>query len=295
MSVDLLLVGAGGQIGTCLCEQAQLIGVSFIAMSHEQLDICDEAKLSAKISEYNPRCIINAAAYTQVDRAESNEATAYAVNVQGVINLVKCANAVGAILVHLSTDYVFDGLKKGAYLESDLTNPLSVYGSSKQAGELVIGEYCHRHLIVRTGWVFGEHGNNFVKTMLKLAFERTTLSVVTDQVGGPTYAGDIASTLLNMMQQAMIPQFSNWGMYHYAGIPYISWFEFASELFSRAEQQGLLTQMPELKPIVSTEYASAAKRPANSQLDCTKIKTVFNLPPCDWKAALADLSPYMPK
>ena len=295
MSVDLLVVGADGQIGTCLCEQAKLIGVSFIAMSHEQLDICDEAKLSAKISEYKPRCIINAAAYTEVDRAESNEATAYAANVQGVIHLAKSANTVGAILIHLSTDYVFDGLKKGAYLESDQTNPLSVYGSSKQAGELVIEEYCPRHLIVRTGWVFGEHGNNFVKTMLKLASKRTTLNVVTDQVGGPTYAGDIASTLLSMMQQALNPQFSNWGIYHYAGIPYISWFEFALVILSRAMQQGLLTQMSELKPIVSAEYASVAKRPANSRLDCTKIKTVFTIPPCDWKAALADLSPYMPK
>ncbi|MBO1273479.1 dTDP-4-dehydrorhamnose reductase [Shewanella sp. 4t3-1-2LB] len=294
MSVDLLVVGAGGQIGTCLCEQAQLLGVSFIGMFHEQLDICDEAKLSAQISNYKPKCIINAAAYTQVDKAESDQAVAYATNVQGVIHLAKSANAVGAILIHLSTDYVFDGLKAGAYLESDQTNPLSVYGSSKQAGELVIEEYCPRYLIVRTGWVFGEHGNNFVNTMLKLASKRTALNVVADQVGGPTYAGDIASTLLNMIQQAMTPQFCNWGAYHYAGIPHISWFEFASEIFSRAMQQGLLTQMPELKPIGSAEYVSAAKRPANSRLDCTKIKSVFNIPPCDWKAALADLSPYMP-
>jgi dTDP-4-dehydrorhamnose reductase len=294
MSVDLLVVGAGGQIGTCLREQAKLLGVSFIAMSHEQLDVCNEAKLSAQIIQYKPKCIINAAAYTQVDKAESDQAVVYATNVQGVINLAKFANSVGAMLIHLSTDYVFDGLKKGAYLESDQTNPLSVYGSSKQAGELVIEEYCPRYLIVRTGWVFGEHGDNFVKTMLKLASKRTALNVVADQVGGPTYAGDIASTLVNMMQQALNPQFSNWGIYHYAGIPHISWFEFASVIFSRAMQQGLLTQMPELKPIASSEYASAAKRPANSRLDCTKIKSVFNIPPCDWKAALADLSPYMP-
>lgn len=295
MSVDLLLVGAGGQIGTCLCEQAKLLGLSFIAMSHEQLDICNEAKLSAHISANNPKCIINAAAYTQVDRAESDKAAVYAVNVQGVINLAKSANAVGAILIHLSTDYVFDGLKDSAYLETDQANPLSVYGSSKLAAELAIAQYCSRYLVLRTSWGFGEYGDNFVKTILRLAPQKTTLSVVVDQIGGPTYVGDITAALLNMMQQALAPNFSDWGIYHYAGKPFISWYEFATEILVLAVQQGILPNMPELKPTTSAEYASVAKRPANSRLDCAKIQSVFGISPSDWKAAIYDLSAYVPQ
>jgi len=293
MSVDLLLVGPTGRIGACLLEHVLVKGVTCVALSHAQLDVSDEAKLSACLSMYKPKCVINAVAYTKVDEAESDTVAVHTANVQGALNLAKCAQAVDAVLIHLSTDYVFDGLKAGCYRESDQPNPLSAYGRSKLLSELAIEEHCHRYLIVRTGWVFGKHGSNFVKTMLKLASQRTILNVVSDQVGGPTYASDIASTLLEMMQQALTPQFSKWGIYHYAGTPYISWFEFALEIFSRAVQQGLLTHIPELKPISSVEYASVAKRPINSRLDCTKINSVFNIPPCDWKSAMADLSPYI--
>ncbi|MFQ6370363.1 dTDP-4-dehydrorhamnose reductase [Shewanella sp. YIC-542] len=294
MFVDLLLVGANGQIGCHLYERAKAAGLSVIAYSHEQLDICHEAVLAVKIRQYQPKCIINAAAYTQVDNAEIEQETAYAVNAQGVEYLAKCAAEIGAVLIHISTDYVFDGMKTASYLESDEPRPLSVYGASKLTGELAIAHCCQHHLILRTGWVFGEHGNNFVKTMLEVAAQHNDLTVVADQFGSPTYAGDVAHALLTMMQQALASDFHGWGIYHYSGAPYISWYGFASRIFTQAVEQQLFPQRPHLHPVTSAQYPSVAKRPANSRLDCAKIQSVFNITPSDWQAALSNLLPYMP-
>ena len=195
-------------------------------------------------------------------------------------------------MLHISTDYVFAGDKQGVYLESDPVDPQGVYGASKLAGEEVVAAKSPRHLILRTAWVFGEHGNNFVKTMLRLGASRDSLGIVADQFGGPTYAGDIAAALLKMAQQALQPGFSQWGVYHFAGEPHVSWFEFASAIFKVAGEQGVLAKLPELKGIGTADYPTPARRPANSRLDCGKIRQVFAIEPSNWQAALQNIKAY---
>jgi dTDP-4-dehydrorhamnose reductase len=295
MSIDLMLLGAAGQIGMSLTQQAEAMGMSYIALSHHELDVCNSEQIMTAFERYRPKIIINAAAYTAVDKAECEPESAYLINGYSIEYLAKCANLYGSVFIYISTDYVFDGEHKGLYSEADAPHPISVYGSSKLLGELKVAENCSRYIIFRTSWVFGEFGANFVKTILKLSTSNKKLMVVSDQIGSPTYAGDIASALLEICTKISDPDFSQWGTYHLSGSPYVSWYEFAQEIVDAAYRQGLISNIPEVIAIPSSQYVTAAKRPENSRLDCTKIKTVFNIPPCDWKAALADLSPYLPK
>ena len=293
MTVRLLLTGYKGQVGHCLLRQAQGLGWSVLAVDRDELDITDKLAVLAQAEAFKPNVIINAAAHTAVDKAETDSESSYAINRDGPAYLAQAAVAAGAVLLHISTDYVFSGDKTGLYVESDPVNPQGVYGASKLAGERVVAEHCARHLILRTAWVFGEHGNNFVKTMLRLGGQRDSLGVVADQFGGPTYAGDIASALLTMAQQALQPDFTAWGIYHFAGEPHVSWHGFATTIFDAGVCQGLLVRRPLVNPIATVEYPTPAKRPANSRLDCSRIHSVFGIMPSDWHAALADLSPYM--
>ena len=244
------------------------------------------------VSEFRPTAIINAAAHTAVDKAETDIDASYAINRDGPAFLAEAAQQVGAVLLHISTDYVFAGDKYELYVETDPVDPQGVYGASKLAGEVAVAEFCSRHLILRTAWVFGEHGNNFVKTMLRVGAQRDSLGVVADQFGGPTYAGDIAAALLTMAQQALQPDFSAWGVYHYAGEPHVSWYQFAKAIFQVAEEQGLLARLPQVNGITTAEYPTPARRPANSRLDCRKIQLVFGIAPSDWQAALQHIRAY---
>lgn len=293
MSVDLLLLGASGQIGMSLTRQAEAMGMSYIAPSHHELDICNSEQVTTVFECYRPKIVINAAAYTAVDKAEHEAESAYLINGFSVACLAKCTNLYGSVFIHLSTDYVFDGEHEGAYSEVDTPNPISVYGSSKLLGDLKVAENCSRYIILRTSWVFGKFGDNFVKTILKLSRDSKKLTVVSDQIGAPTYSGDIASALLEICSKISEPDFAQWGTYNFSGSPYVSWYEFAKEIVDAAFEQGLLSSVPEVIAIPSSDYITPAKRPANSSLDCSKIKSVFGIEPSDWKHTLTELMPFM--
>lgn len=291
MDIKLLIVGAKGQVGRCLCLQAPE-GWQVLAVDRDELDISEREAVLRTVAQWQPDVIINAAAHTAVDKAETDIDASYAINRDGPAFLAEAAQQVGAVLLHISTDYVFAGDKDGLYVETDPVDPQGVYGASKLAGEQAVVEHCSQHLILRTAWVFGEHGNNFVKTMLRVAAQRDSLGVVADQFGGPTYAGDIAAALLTMAQQALQPDFSAWGVYHYAGEPHVSWFGFATSIFNVAVAQRLLTRAPQVNAIATCDYPTPAQRPANSRLDCRKIQLVFGIAPSDWQAALQHIRAY---
>lgn len=294
MTVKLLLTGFKGQVGHCLLQQATAMQWDVLAVDRDELDITDRAAVLAQIASFRPNVVINAAAHTAVDKAETEVDASYAINRDGPAYLAEGAGSVGAVMLHISTDYVFAGNKDGLYSEDDPVDPQGVYGASKLAGEQAVTAHCAQHLILRTAWVFGEHGNNFIKTMLRLGAQRDTLGVVADQFGGPTYAGDIAAALLNMAGQALLPEFADWGVYHFAGEPHVSWHGFATSIFDAAVAQQLLARAPQVNAIATSDYPTPAQRPANSRLDCSRIRRVFGIMPSNWQAALTNLSPYMP-
>lgn len=288
----ILLTGSNGQIGKCLTLQLQ-DKVELLAVDRAQLDITDRQAVQTQIHAFCPHIVINAAAYTAVDKAESEQALAEAVNHHATHGLAEAAADVGAAFLHISTDYVFDGTKAGEYREEDATNPQGVYGVSKARGEQAALHANPRTIVLRTAWVFGEYGHNFVKTMLRLGRERDTLGVVNDQFGGPTYAGDIATALVAISKHIADGAATDYGIYHYSGQPCVSWYEFARTIFTEALEQGLVTQTPQLNAISTQDYPTPARRPANSCLNLDKIRRTFGIAPSDWQKALKNLHPYM--
>ncbi|MBH0044852.1 dTDP-4-dehydrorhamnose reductase [Pseudoalteromonas sp. NZS11_1] len=290
--MKVLITGKNGQVGNCLVSQLQNMStISFLALSRDQLDITNAEEVYKIVNEHKPSIIINAAAYTAVDNAESDYESAFAINCLGPKNLAKAATAVNATIIHISTDYVFSGDKLGLYNEVDEVNPQGVYGQTKLAGEQAVINECSAHIILRTAWVFSEFGNNFVKTMLRLAKTRDTLGVVSDQFGGPTYAGDIAKAIIKMAQH--IEQGSaKFGIYNYSGYPHVNWQEFAKCIFESALKQSLITAPIMVNAITTADYPTPAKRPANSKLDCSKITTDFSIAPSDWQCALNNIQQY---
>ncbi|OSI37171.1 dTDP-4-dehydrorhamnose reductase [Neisseria dumasiana] len=288
-----LITGKNGQVGHCLTRLLAQRSDQVSALHSAQLDITDRDAVFQTALSFRPDIIINAAAYTAVDKAESDSDRAFAVNRNGAAYLAEAAQACGAAIIHLSTDYVFDGQKQQPYSETDTPSPQSVYGASKLAGEQAVQAACSRAVIIRTSWVFGEHGHNFVKTMLRLGKERDTLNIVGDQYGAPTYAGDIAATLIHIGRR-LSQQDHGYGLYHYSGSPYVSWYQFAQAIFDAAAAQGLLDRIPELIEIDTASYPTPAKRPACSRLNTHNIQTAFGVQPSNWQAALHDLCPYMP-
>lgn len=285
-----LITGANGQVGYCLTQQLQN-KADISAVDRDKLDITDSDAVFHMVEAFRPDVIINAAAYTAVDRAESEQALSEAINVNGVQYLAEAAQKYDSVLLHISTDYVFSGEGEQPYRENGTTAPQGVYGKTKLAGEQVALSHCERTVILRTAWVFGEHGNNFVKTMLRLGKERESLGVVADQFGGPTYAGDIASTLIQIAESLLNGQ-KNYGIYHFTGFPYVSWFEFAQEIFNQAVSQNVLEKTPFVNAIATSDYPTPAKRPANSRLDLTKIHQTFGITPSNWQKALENIQAY---
>ena len=281
--MNILLTGADGQVGRELAARLRH-RANLLAANRAALDITDRNAVFQAASSFRPELIINA--------AESDANTAYAVNRDAVRHLAEAAAAHGAAVLHISTDYVFDGAADAPYHETDPVNPQSVYGKSKLAGEEALAAACPRHIILRTAWVFGAHGGNFVKTMLRLGRERDSLGIVADQYGAPTPAAAIADALVAIADAVHQPGFANWGIYHYSGSPYTSWHGFAERIFQAAAAQGILPAVPQLKAIATADYPTPARRPANSRLDCGKIQNTFGIKPADWQAALADLKPY---
>ena len=291
--MKILITGSNGQVGSCLVNRLQLKPeIEFLALTRQELDITDLVKVDAIVKQFTPDVIINAAAYTAVDKAEQEIELCYAINRDGPKYLAEAAHKTDALLLHISTDYVFAGDKQGLYDEDDPVAPQGVYGKSKLAGELAIAKACPRHVILRTAWVFGEHGNNFVKTMLRLGQTRDVLGVVADQFGGPTYAGDIADTLIKIAEQIVNQGVIDYGVFHFSGMPHVSWHTFAQTIFEKAEEQHVLAKTIVINPIPTTEYPTPAKRPSNSRLSNTKLKQVYGIGPSDWQKALTDLSNY---
>lgn len=291
--MKVLVTGCHGQVGHCLVKQLEKrVDIELIAYDRDELDITSLKAVMHLVTELKPDVIINAAAHTAVDKAESDVELSYAINRDGPKYLALSAQSVGALLLHISTDYVFDGTKESPYLEADETGPQGVYGQSKLAGELAVQEHCSRYGILRTAWVFCEHGDNFVKTMLRLGAERSELGIIGDQFGGPTYAGDIANALIKMMNKYQLNKDTPSGIYHYSGIPHVSWYQFACEIFSQAEKQGALESSPTVKEITTSEYPTPAPRPTNSRLNSQKIADVFSIEPSDWKLALERIREY---
>ncbi len=290
--MKVLITGKNGQVGSCLVSQlTDIPSIDFLALGREELDITNDDQVNEVVNKYQPTVIINAAAYTAVDKAESEVELANAINNIGPKNLAKAASSVNAVILHISTDYVFAGNKHGLYTENDEVNPQGVYGQTKLAGEQSVAQECAEHIILRTAWVFSEYGNNFVKTMLRLAQTRDTLGVVGDQYGGPTYAGDIAKALINIAQQLQQGA-TKFGVYNYSGYPHVSWQEFATEIFAKALSQQVIETPVTVNAISTSEYPTPAKRPANSKLDCSKITTNFSVQPSDWKTALNPIQQY---
>lgn len=279
----ILVVGSAGQVGTELVARA---GGQAMGVDRAQLDICDQAAVLHFFEKHQPAIVINAAAYTAVDKAEQEPALAYAVNREGARHLaIACHNA-RIPLIHISTDYVFDGQKAAPYLETDPPSPMGVYASSKSEGDEQIRAQLAEHLILRVSWVFGVHGNNFAKTILRLASERTELRIVADQHGCPTEAGAIADTLLDLAQRHLHGSALPWGTYHYTGAPATSWHGFAIEIVNQALAMGMISRAPIIHAITTAEYPLPAPRPANSLLDGTLAQRKLGLVRQDWRQGL---------
>jgi dTDP-4-dehydrorhamnose reductase len=273
-----IVIGTSGQLATELRRRSCPLGIELLPSV--KLDVSDAADLTSKLDQLGPELVLNASAYTAVDRAESERERAFAVNAAGPTTLAEWCTQHGAALVHVSTDYVFDGSKSGPYLETDVTAPLGAYGESKLAGEEAVRSACPQHVILRTSWVFSAHGQNFLKTMLRLAAERDELRVVADQHGRPTAASDLADAMLLVASriQAGAPSF---GTYHFAGSGETTWHGFAQAIVD--EQAPLTGKKPRVTPITTQEYPTPAKRPANSVLATAAFEQAFGAVPRHWR------------
>jgi dTDP-4-dehydrorhamnose reductase len=285
--MKVLVLGCKGQLGRCLNDQ--LINTDFEVSytPRDQIDIADFEESRIKITHIAPDVIINASAYTAVDKAENNKVTADLINHLAVDNLAAICFELGYWLIHISTDYVFDGNSTVPYLELDKTNPQGVYGHTKLDGELAIQSSGCKYLIIRTSWVFSEYGDNFLKTMLRLGAVRNELSIVGDQLGCPTYAQDIAKAIVTMVIQ-LNEEGSASGTFHYCGDQLCSWYEFARVIFEEARMSGI--QTPGLiHSIQTSDYPTAAERPGYSALDCNKIRNTFGINTSDWKLGVKNV------
>jgi dTDP-4-dehydrorhamnose reductase len=282
----ILLTGANGQVGWELSTRGGQWGLEVLALDRSDLDITNPVSVSKEVNRSNVSLVINAAGYTAVDQAESEPELAFAVNRDGPAYLASACGKAGIPLVHISTDYVFDGQKEGAYLVTDPVSPLSVYGKSKAAGEVEVRKHLREHFILRTGWVYGIHGHNFVKTMLSLGREREVVQVVDDQYGCPTYAADLAETILRIAARFLEGGQIHWGTYQYCGKGVTSWYGFAEQIFALARKHVFL-KVKRIEPITTAEYPTLAKRPANSVLDCSLVGRCFGIVPRPWNQSLA--------
>ncbi|MGA9647897.1 dTDP-4-dehydrorhamnose reductase [Pedobacter sp.] len=273
----ILVIGAGGQLGQCLKTVAERRGISEIVFPVEQeANILNQELLNSLLEKEKPQFVINCAAYTAVDKAEDEVDLSKAVNETGAANLARACKANGATLVHISTDFVFEGNEVKLLKEEDAANPINVYGVTKLDGENAVIDILDEHFILRTSWLYSEYANNFVKTMLKLGAERDELGVIADQVGTPTYAIDLANTIFDIIQS----ENKSYGTYHYSNEGVTSWFDFAKAIFD------ISNTSVKVNPIPGSAYPTKAKRPAFSVMDKSKIKSTFNIQIPYWRDSL---------
>lgn len=280
MSLKILQFGATGQMARELIARSPRHGVQLTALSREQADLTDPAAIARIVEQTDADLVINAAAYTAVDRAETERDVAFLVNAQSPAAMARVCAARGLPLVNVSTDYVFNGAGSRAWREDDATAPINAYGDSKLAGEQAIAASQARAVTLRTSWVFSAHGANFVKTMLRLA-DRPELKVVDDQVGRPTFAGDLAEAALTVGQRLVHDVSAPDGIFHFAGAEAVSWHQFATAIFAAKGPPA-----PTVLPIPSRDFPTPAARPANSVLDCGRIERAFGIIPRPWRDGL---------
>jgi dTDP-4-dehydrorhamnose reductase len=281
MIYSILVTGANGQLGQELQKAAKRTknpDFSFIFTDVDTLDIRDKAQIGAIINKYHITVIVNAAAYTAVEQAETAIDLAYSLNESGAANLADMAREFNLLLIHISTDYVFDGTSGRPYKTTDVTNPLSVYGKSKLAGENAIKHSGCRSAIIRTSWLYSEFGNNFVKTMIRLGNEKKEINVVNDQLGAPTYAGDLANVILTFIEKKN--EIEGCNLYHYANEGAISWYDFAVEILTLSKSDC------KINPVSAEFYPSKAVRPQYSVFDLSKIKKELEIEIPDWQESL---------
>jgi dTDP-4-dehydrorhamnose reductase len=279
----VMVTGAGGMTGAEVSRQTVDRGWECVSFTRDQLDITDAANVARAVSINRPDIVVNAAAYTAVDDAESDEAGATLVNAGGAKNIADAAREAGAMMIHISTDYLFDGTSRVPYKPDDAVSPLGAYGRSKLAGEIAVRDSGARHLILRTSWVYSHEGRNFVRTMLRLGNERPSIDVVNDQHGSPTSAHDLARAILDA-SEVMQGNSSRHGTYHFCNANVTTWYEFAKEIFRLRGGDG-----PVINPTTSDRYRTAARRPAWSVLDCSSFETDFGINRRPWQQALGDV------
>jgi dTDP-4-dehydrorhamnose reductase len=281
--MKILIVGQHGQVSRELQRRLGVVG-ELIVLGRDQLDLTLPDQIRQQVQHVRPDVIINAAAHTAVDLAESEPQAAFAINAIAPGILAQEALSLGIPLIHYSTDYVFDGTKVGPYNEEDRPNPLGVYGKSKLAGERAITDVQGKHLILRTSWVYSAHGRNFLLTMQRLMQEKPELRIVADQIGAPTWAGTIAQSTLALIERWQRDEAAPWGTYHLSAQGETSWFGFAQAIGEALRKQG--KTCAELLPIPSSEYPTPATRPLNSRLDCSRLQHEWGVRQPDWRTAL---------
>jgi len=275
------IIGCNGMLGREVAELFQKNKIPFIGTDIE-CDITDISALAEFAKDKNIKWIINCSAYTNVDKSEEEEPKAYSINAAGAGNIAKTASAAGAKLIHMSTDYVFNGQGNSPYKESDVKQPLGAYGRTKAAGEDLVAENAANHFIIRTAWLYGKHGNNFVHTMLRLFAEKDSLNVVCDQRGTPTWAGTLASLIMKIIESDS----DKYGIYHCTDEGETTWFDFASAILNEAFDAGLIKRIIPINPVTSSEYPTKTERPKYSVLSKDKIKTEFSFIPENWETVL---------
>ena len=276
--MNVLVTGSNGQLASSIKDLAkQYDGLNFIYTDYQELDICNLKQLDSFFkSNIKIDYCINCAAYTAVDKAETDVDKAFEINAQGAKNIALVCSEYDTILIHISTDFVFEGNKTEPYKETDIPNPINVYGASKLKGEVEIQKTLENYFIIRTSWLYSEHGNNFMKTMLKLSETRDEISVVSDQIGSPTYAGDLAEVILNIINSNN----KSFGLYHYSNEGQGSWYDFAKAIL---ESYKYATSVI---PISSSQYLAAARRPKHTVLGTEKVKAIFNIQIPKWEVSI---------
>ena len=281
--MKILVTGANGQLGWEL-QRAKPNDCELTALSRDQLDITDLEQVTRSINSIKPDWVINAAAYTAVDKAESDSAGAYAINAEGAANLATAAQAINSRLLHISTDFIFDGKNNRPYLPEDVPNPLGIYGASKLAGEQKVREILGGEtLIIRTAWVYSAHGNNFVKTMLRLMAERDTLGVIEDQVGTPSWAAEIARAVYLSIENNLR------GVYHWTDTGAASWYDFSVAIYELGKEAGLINNSVTINPIPTEAYPTPAERPPYSILNKDSLRKAINYTGKHWRDSLSQM------
>lgn len=287
----ILVPGANGQVGKNLLKYAKYYSACVVALNRQELDISDANSVARAFEYVKPDLVINAAAYTSVDRAQSEPELVHAINVTGPRVLAEACARADIPLIHISTDYVFDGELDRPYIEDDFVNPRGVYSVSKEAGERSVREILDKHIILRTSWIFSEEGACFPKAILRAAKDRSVLKVVNDQLGGPTSAVSIAKVLLHIGSKVCFENKTSlsWGTFHFSQYPYVTWYEFASKVVELGKESGIISETAYVLPCASDAYPTLVKRPKNSRLNSEKVVSSFGISKSDWRLDLANL------